>query len=97
MQPKHEMIRPDLYLGKTTQNMVESRVVHTFYETKRFGIILPEQTNKARDEKIAFIRSSTDPYKIIIWCNEGFLFDVRNDYLKAHKTIPDLNKITDEN
>ena len=95
MPPKHEMIRPDLSLSKT-KIMVESKIFNLYGDMKRFGIIAPEQANKEREKHIEFIKSSTDPYIIIRWYNEGFLVDVCNDYLRKHKTPPELNKITDD-
>ena len=85
MQPKHEMIRPDLSLSKT-KIMVESKIFNTYGDMKRFRILSPEQANKEREDKIAFVKSSTEPYKLILWYNGGFLFDVRDKCLKAHKT-----------
>ena len=93
MQPKHEMFRPDLSLSKT-KIMVESKIFNIYGDMKIFGIIAPEQANKEREKHIEFIKSSTDPYIIIRWYNEGFLVDVHNDYFGKHKTPPELNKIT---
>ena len=95
MSPKHEMIRPDLSLSKT-KTMVESKIFNTYGDMKRFGILSQEQANKEREKHVEFIKSSTDPYIIIRWYNEGFLVDVRNDYLRKHKTPPELNRITDD-